>query len=257
MTLALLAAAVYAGALALLTAGLGSSWGRRRLGAEARRKTLHVAMGLLAAPFPWVFGGPGPALALAAFASALLLAVRCWPWLAERWGTALHSVNRGSVGEWAFVCGVALSFLMARGTPWLHVVPVLLLALADTAAAVAGKRWGDVRWPWAPGTKTVAGSVAFAAVAFVLVAGALLLGGLPVSIALTTALGVAAFLALLEAAAGHGLDNLVVPVAASLLLGGLHAAPAYVVASFTGGTLLLAGALLGDARRADRSTVRS
>ena len=241
MNLVVPAVVVYLGAHALLTAGLASPACRRRLGGEARRKALHVAMGLLAVPFPWVFPTPVPVLVLAALAAVALTALRLVPGLRARFGPALHGVERASAGDLAFVAGVALTFVLAGGSARLYVVPLLLLTLADPAAALLGRRGGSTSWPWARGAKTVVGSAVFAAVAFGIVAvGLWLAGDVPPASAIVVALAAALGTALVESLAGRGLDNLFVPVAGSLLLDVLTRAEPSAAAAAVGALALVA-----------------
>jgi dolichol kinase len=121
--------------------------------------------------------------------------------------TAVHDVDRESWGELAFPLGVgALAALHPQ--PWAFVYALLVLALADTAAAAAGMRFG--RRPLPLGGKSAAGSAAFFGVALAV--------GLPFA-----PLGACALVALAaaatEASLARGLDNLALPLVAGLLIG--------------------------------------
>jgi phytol kinase len=205
---ALLVAAV----LALLVGGIGVLARRFGWEAEAARKASHVAVGLAALPLPWLFSDDAPVLLLAFAACAGLFALRAIPALKARFGCALHGIARASFGEFAFVGGVALAFVLAHDHPAAYIAAILTLALGDAAAALVGRSFG--RHPYAVGRarKSLEGSCTFFAVA-VLVA-ALLPGAL--SVAAVAAFALATTLA--EALAGDGLDNAAIPVAGLLAL---------------------------------------
>jgi phytol kinase len=212
-------ALLVAAALALLVGGIGVLARRFGWEAEAARKASHVALGLAALPLPWLFNDDAPVLMLAFAACAGLFALRAVPALKARFGCALHGIARASFGEFAFVGGVALAFVLAHDHPAAYIAAILTLALGDAAAALVGRSFG--RHPYAVGRarKSLEGSCAFFAVA-VLVA-ALLPGAL--TVAAVAAFALATTLA--EALAGDGLDNVAIPVA------GLFA-----LRLFTGGT---------------------
>lgn len=192
------------GVLGGLVAGLHPL--RHRLGPEGTRKTLHALMGCGLVGLPLLEPSRGLLWILTITAIAALGALRCVPVLRRRWGGVLHDVQRQSWGE---LCYPAAVLVAIEGAPSFRVyaAALLTLALADTAAALAGQRW-----PWGAfralgGGKTGAGStacfVASAAVCVPLLGGAT---GLAVALVVTTA----------EAASGRGLDNLTVPAAVLL-----------------------------------------
>jgi phytol kinase len=208
----LLAAAVVAAVLALIVGGTGALARRFAWEPEAARKISHVAVGLAALPLPWVFAHDSPVIALALVACAGLLALRTVPALRTRFGCALHGIARPSIGEFAFVGGVALAFVLAHDHPAAYVAAILTLAFGDAAAALIGRRFG--RHPYAVGRarKSFEGSCAFFAVAAVVCA---LLPGAG-SIAAVAAFALATTLA--EAFAGDGFDNAAIPVAGLIAL---------------------------------------
>src|SRR5262249_9068807 len=101
----------------------------------------------------------------------------------------------------------------------LYAIPVLLLTLADAAAALIGITYGQLHYPTADGEKSAEGSVAFFTSAFFIV---------HIPVLLWTQTGRAetlliafllAWLAMMfEAIAWQGLDNLVLPLVSFLLL---------------------------------------
>ncbi|MCE2942127.1 MAG: hypothetical protein ACK53A_03000 [Gemmatimonadota bacterium] len=202
-------------ALGGLLAGLAAVARRTRLHPEVIRKLLHVGMGLVTLPLPWIFASAGPVFALTALSMAGLLAVARVPALRARLGGVLGGVGRSSLGEFAFPLGVCLVFWLAAGDRTLFVAPVLVLTLADAAAAVTGIFLGRRKVYLPGGTKSIEGSAAFFLVAVVCVLGPLVvMGRAPGVESLLVGLAAAAVLMLLELVAAHGWDNLLIPLAA-------------------------------------------
>ena len=162
-------------------------------------------------------------------------------------------MSRASLGEMHFVLGTCAVFVLSAGDALMFCIPMLVLTLADAAAALIGTPYGRHRYPAYHGQKSVEGSAAF----FIVTVWCIYL---PLSL-FTPAQGaehvvavvlVAAIATALEATAGGGLDNLLVPVGAyaalkaSSLSGTLPAAvghePAASIAFLSAATLI---ALLG------------
>ena len=180
--------------------------------AEAARKASHVAVGVACLALPWLFADVAPVLALAIVACAGLVALRTVPWLRLRFGAALHGIARTSYGEFAFVGGVTLAFVLAHGDKPAYAAAILALSCGDAVAALVGRRFG--RHPYAVGRarKSLEGSAAFFIVALSVCA---------VFPRAESAAAVAAFAlatTLAEALAGDGLDNAAIPIAGLLAL---------------------------------------
>lgn len=169
---------------------------RWRLSEFAARKTLHLAA------------------ALAVAAGTVVADYRAYLWtgliftavmVGSRWLplATLAAMRQTSLGEVFFPVGVALSSLIAPNLTG-FVAASLVLGLADTAAALAGRHWASPRLLW---SKTLAGSGAF-----LLVAGVLLLVIAP----RPPVLAIVAASTLAEALSPKGSDNLTVPVVVAL-----------------------------------------
>ena len=185
-------------AITLVLAVLGASMaliGLAPLAGEARRKLLHAEMGLVTLAFPWLFASAWPVIVLGSLALGWFGVVNFSSTLRARFGSALG--DRGNRGALWFICGVALSFVVSGGDARTYCLAILVLTLADAAAALVGRHFGRTR-------KSIEGSVAFFAVAFLISAASLqaLVAGLVVALVAT----------LIEAAFGDGLDNLFVPL---------------------------------------------
>ena len=186
---------------------------------ELLRKLLHIGMGVVSLGLPWLFDTPRPVLFLAGAFAAGLLAGRssaCWRRVT---GGILCGIARTSVGDLCFPAAVAAVFVLSAGHISSFCVPILTLTLADAAAALVGTRHGAHRFGRPGREKSLEGSAAFFLVAFPCAYVPLRLwpeGGWAWTLLL--AFNLAVLLALVEALAGNGLDNLAVPVAACLLL---------------------------------------
>ena len=198
--------------LALLVGGIGMLARRFAWEAEAARKASHVAVGAACLALPWLFVDLAPVLALAAVACAGLIALRTVPWLRSRFGSALHGISRVSYGEFAFVGGVALAFVLAHGDRPAYVAALLALTCGDAVAALVGRRFGRHRYAIGRARKSLEGSAAFFVVALLVCA------AFPraESVAAVAAFALATTLA--EAFAGDGFDNVAIPLAGLLAL---------------------------------------
>jgi phytol kinase len=186
---------------------------------EIRRKALHVVAGLVALTFPLFLTNGWLVAAALGLVVSWMLAVRTVPALRTRFGCVLHDAGRVSRGELYFALATAFLLLVARDAPVYYVAPLLILTLADTAAAIVGRGWPKGMMPACTGGKTVSGSTAFLLTACIITAAVLAhfteLAPLPV---VAVSLFVAAACTVTEAASTRGLDNLTVPAIAWLIL---------------------------------------
>ena len=186
---------------------------------EWTRKLVHVLMGLTASAFPWLFrDGRSVVLLCALFAMVLgaSLALSGLP--------SIHRVDRRTAGALWFPLGVASVFIAAHGRSDLYVKAIVVLTLADPAAAVAGRARGTHRLRLGDGAKTLEGSLAFFLVASVCLIVALsLTNPLHAAESVVRAVAIAALLTAVELVSPAGSDNFFIPVAAFLLLERSHA----------------------------------
>jgi len=189
------------------------------LQSELRRKTLHILTGLLALGLPFVLRQPAAVLGTLLAVAGWMLAVRLVPSLRERFGCVLHGAGRQSCGELYFAVALASLLLVCEPGSILYSLPVLILTLADSAAAVVGRAW-----PWQPyrffgAHKSLGGTLAFVTCAAVV---ALAMLGFATDMAfgrvLWAALLVAVLTGLAEALSPNGSDNLTIPATAWLTL---------------------------------------
>ncbi|NJL06119.1 MAG: hypothetical protein HC911_14690 [Chloroflexaceae bacterium] len=179
---------------------------------ELCRKAAHVALGLVCLPLPWLGLSVATVGLLALIGLGLLLLIRKQPHMRQSFGPALYGVRRVSLGELCFPVAVGLTYLLAQDDALRYCLPMLLLTLADPAAALVGKRYGRGNG------KSLAGSLAFFVVALLCSIGALLLAGLPLAAVAGAAVGVSLAATLIERLAGWGLDNLLIPLGSQMVL---------------------------------------
>lgn len=186
---------------------------------EVLRKLLHVGVGLAVISFPWVFAETWPVLLLAGISLVGLLALKYVPRLHSGVGSVMNGVHRPGYGEICFPIAVASLALLSRGDKLLFAVPMLIVTLADAVAALVGIAYGRVRYVTSEGLKSVEGSIAFFAIAFLSVHVPLLLF---TSVGRAETLLIAATIGLLsmliEAISARGLDNLLIPIGAYAFL---------------------------------------
>lgn len=228
------------GALVVLMALLSSAPVRRHLHVELSRKVLHVVMGLVTLSFPWVFDGLASVVVLAALSLAWLELVRLHAPLRAAFACVLTGVARSGRGEAHFVLGTALTFALAGGDPLRYCVPMAILTFADAAAALVGRELGQRPGVVRYGHKSLAGSIAFFVVASVCALTGLLHAGWALPLVMTLVLAVVT--TFVEAVCDRGLDNLLIPVTAGVLMA-LFAEPD-LPSIFIGTGLLTASMLL-------------
>ena len=186
---------------------------------ELIRKLFHLAGGLFGLPLPWIFTDPKPVILLGVIVAGAFVAMRFVGRLRGGIGQVLFAVRRESIGELCFVASMVLLFWLSRGDKVLYTVPLLMLALADTAAALVGEEYGKLHIRASGGAKSIEGAIAFFLTAFFCVhVPVLLWGGTGRAESLLIAVNLSIMVMLAEAAAWWGLDNLIIPLWGYLLL---------------------------------------
>ena len=182
---------------------------------EHLRKGIHITMGLTTLSFPWLFNSPWPVVVVGCASALAFLGLRLRFILFRRLAKAMQNIGRLSVGEYCFVAAVCIVFVLSEDDPVLYCIPILLLTLADSAAALIGTAYGHHRYLTMGYYKTLEGSTAFFIVAFACIALPLAWftpASYPESFAVAALIALA--VTVLEAAIGGGFDNLFVPLGA-------------------------------------------
>lgn len=189
---------------------------RLNLQVEVSRKFVHILGGLIALSFPILFESHWWILLLASSFGIVL-------WGSKKWGylRSIHGIDRPSQGGWLYpiaVYGCFVLYDLMEAQIWFY-LPVLIMVLADPAAALVGKRWPRGKYRIGDETKTLMGSLAFWVVAFSV---SMILTPMMTTWSGLFCLGFSINLAFLttltEAISRRGIDNVTVPLAALLLL---------------------------------------
>ena len=200
---------VVIGLIILLTEQL---WRRRRLHGEAARKFVHIIIGSFVAAWPLYVSYEviqiTLGLTLLGVLGVRLLNIT----------PSLFDVDRSSFGVWLAPLVMLLVALLEPSRTVFSVV-VLHVALADGFAAVVGSRFGRRRFAWQK--KTALGTLTFFAVSILIMVIALLFQPvIDVELVMLYLVIVPLTTSFLEYISPYGLDNLTVPLAVFLLLGG-------------------------------------
>jgi phytol kinase len=176
---------------------------------EAARKTIHV-LGAVASCSLLIFLTLNQIALLAGVFVVVLAVVR-----RKKLVKALYEVERKSFGEILFPAGVCLAAI-AADTSVAYMFGVLVMGFSDAAASIVGGRYGKKKYQsWVgPGKKTYVGSMVFFGVTLSL--GLLFTWFDQSPYALTSLLATCAVLTLLEAELSYGIDNVVIPIAATI-----------------------------------------
>src|SRR5207253_3204994 len=127
---------------------------------ESARKVIHVLAAAAAISLWLLFGRRDTALVVGTFVIVLALVRR----FLRQEVRSLYGVRRTSYGEMFFPAGVSAAAL-ATSSQTQFISAMLILGLADTAAALVGTHWPIGHYQLGRGSKTLSGSLAFAAVA--------------------------------------------------------------------------------------------
>lgn len=194
---------------------------------EDSRKLVHVLHGVGLAVLAFVI----PLWAVAAFELLVLLVVLLGRFVYAyklkyigplQYLGKLYRVGRPTYGDFLYPTSVILTALIAN-TKWEFAAALLILALADSAAALVGKRYGRATTYTVFGQKkSLAGSAAFFVTSVVVVAWYLFLSGVAVTTSTPSALlWVPLLLTVTENLGIYGSDNLLIPLVAVVALNSL------------------------------------
>ena len=184
---------------------------RVQLAPELLRKLVHMSAAVVAAFLPLVVSFTEIAVLGVLFAGVMALSARL------RVFNAIHGVSRRTYGEVYFPLGITVLALVCPSA-LSFAYGVLVLGLADGLAALVGERLGRRAVPLLQTRKTLWGSGTFLVVCFALGAVLLIGAGMSPPFASLAAAAMALALTPVELSLEHGLDNLVLPALAGLLV---------------------------------------
>ncbi len=194
-------------------------WRKHYITGERGRKFIHILSGVWMAFWPFYVPFDGIFM-LGAMALTLLIYSRI-----TRLFHAIYAVKRKTYGELFFALAIMVCGYIGS-EPWVHTTSILLLALADGGAAVIGRFWGINNQYLVFGSRELLksrnGTLAFAILAYLSVAIGIVLGGSQYVtgnelVFLALPLG----LTIVENISPYGLDNIVTPLIATLVLNGV------------------------------------
>lgn len=185
-----------------------------RVRVELTRKFTHVGAGMIVLSFPWVIESPWTVLALSVSFGGLLVAGKMTGLL-----SSVHNVERRTSGAYFYPVAVFGTFWLSKGDPLLFCVPIAVMALADTAAALVGQRIGEFHYRVFDNKRSVEGSLGFFGFALAVCMAGMALAGEPGWPAMFIVALVAAIMATAtEAISVRGADNLFIPYTCFLVL---------------------------------------
>lgn len=184
-----------------------------KLNGEIKRKMFHTSMGLTMLLLPYIFTSILSVAALGIIALIIMYFLKNTK-LKSSLGSVLYDIDRESLGEIFFVISVFLIFYLSKGNKILYSIPILILTLADSTAALIGKNYGKNNLSQLnEDTKSLEGSFMFFMIAFMTTLVPLLLYtevGREETLIISAIVGFNA--ALVEMISHSGNDNLLIPL---------------------------------------------
>jgi len=174
---------------------------------EIARKSVHFLSGLTALSLPYLIQSHWLVLLLAV---SFLMVIT----VAGKKGLlrSIHGIERKSQGALYFPVSVYGIFLLGHARPVIYLIPILVMTVSDTLAALLGEKYGSLKYEVEGSMKSVEGSAVFFFATFLCVHLPLLLmtqidRNSSVLIALVIALLITGF----EAISLAGSDNIFIP----------------------------------------------
>ena len=236
-----------AAALAALFLALFSSAEvlRRRFGlkTELTRKLVHTVAGVVVLLIPRVFTSLYSVLVVGGGFLAVMAATKLAGFL-----PSVHQIGRRTTGAVVYPIAIVALLLLSRGRSVLFEVPLLVLACADSAAALVGKAIGRRRYMVWGHVRSLEGSYAFFATSLVIVLSSFAFGvthPTDVATAILVSFVLSLLLTAVEALSTGGWDNLTIPLAAYVALRCLLGAEPAELAGFTAVAVLFTAVFTG------------
>lgn len=214
-----------------------------RLPTEWTRKATHLGGGAVVMSFPWLLRHDVSVVVLALAFAGVLVGGRITGLLGS-----IHNVERRTGGAYYYPFAVLGAWILSGGDALLFCVPLAIMAIADTGAALVGQAAGQTTFVVMDGKRSVEGSVTFFGLAFAIALVGCALAGRPgwPDVLLVT-LVVATLTTAVEAVSVRGSDNVAIPYAGWLALDhtgriGLDALGDWILGMTLGVTVLLVSA---------------
>lgn len=217
---------------------------------EYTRKLSHLGAGVIVMAMPWLVSEPWSVTLLGVAMGGLLIGGRLTGWL-----SSVHGVSRRTGGAYYYPVAVTLLFWLSKGDPLLFCLPLAIMAIADTGAALVGSERGRNRFAVMDGQRSLEGSFTFFGLAFTITAGVLAIAGVPGwPGTLLITLVVALFTTAVEAISVRGTDNILIPYAAWLVLERTLRLGLDEMSAWIGGMLVALVLVMATARAAKATT---
>jgi len=177
---------------------------------EWSRKYVHCAAGLLTLLFPVMLGSHWLVLLMSSCFAIILFFSKRLNLL-----QSIHNIERKSKGAILYPISIYFCFLLqdVLDARIFFYLPVIIMAISDPVAALCGKRFPRGKYQIGHARKTVVGSTAFMASAFVL---CMIVFGfwwqLPLHLMMLFSIFIAVVTTLVEAVSGRGMDNITIPI---------------------------------------------
>jgi len=185
-----------------------------RVPTEYTRKLTHVGAGVIVMTFPWIIDSPWTVAILSLAFFGVLVAGKATGLL-----SSVHNIERRTSGAYYYPFAVLGTFWLAKGDPLLFCLPIAVMALADTTAALVGRQAGQIQYQVYDNSRTLEGSLSFFGMALILIVAGLAMAGTPGWPAMIIVALVAAIMCTAtEAISVRGADNLFIPYACFLVL---------------------------------------
>ncbi len=198
--------------------------------AEYTRKFIHAGTGVLTLLFPLMLTSHWSVLMICS--SFLLILLASWKWNIL---PSINAIDRFSLGSLLYPVTVyvlfylysnrftgstppIVCFVFERNVIWFY-LPILILAFADPAAALIGRRFPLGKYKVRGSNKTLMGSAAFAITAFLL--SFFLIQNYmaqPEVNLMLASIAIAISCSIVEAMSSDGVDNLTIPVTAYIVM---------------------------------------
>jgi len=179
---------------------------------ELARKSIHIGIGVLFACLPLFMNRREIFATAAIFFLAMVLLSGVLKLF-----SAYEDVTRWTIGQFLYPLGIML-VIFFFDDPYIYSFAVLILALADAAAALVGTAFGQIHYHFLGGDKTIIGSLAFFTVTLTIITIFVFSFGSVSPLALVMIPISAWFLTGIEALIAGGFDNLAIPLFAALIL---------------------------------------
>ena len=184
--------------------------------AEITRKFSHMAAGIIAFIIPILLTHHLSVLSLCILFTSMLIITKRLNLL-----KSIHAIKRKTYGSYLYPLSIYICFLVYTfyNNYIFYLLPILILAISDSFAAIAGKTWPYGRFSKHPDSKTIVGSTMFFSVSLII---SLVLFQFLTNMQFMTVLYISVLVSLIstiiESISYRGLDNLSIPVSIEILL---------------------------------------